>query len=198
MTVICFLHREPSEECNGISGARPVEHAPGSRLSERCPAPPPPVPLPVIHPTSMGDGLDAVQMLGSSSSQGQPSSQAPGIFSPGPTEINNSSRPKRQTNQLQYLLKVVLKALWKHQFAWPFHSPVDAIKLNLPVSEPTVLLQSSHVCDEQVLSDSVAAHDFYCHFVCQWNGASCHAGADVWWHGAVWWSAIYSPCIYKV
>lgn len=159
MTVICFLHREPSEECNGISGALPVEPVPGSRLNEWCPAPLP-VPLPAIHPTSMGDGLDAVQMLGSSSSQGQPSSQAPGIFSPGPTEINNSSRPKRQTNQLQYLLKVVLKSLWKHQFAWPFHSPVDAIKLNLPVSEPTVLLQSSHVCDEQVLSDSVAAPIF--------------------------------------
>lgn len=37
------------------------------------------------------------------------------------------------TNQLQYLQKVVLKALWKHQFAWPFYTPVDAHKLNLPV-----------------------------------------------------------------
>jgi len=37
------------------------------------------------------------------------------------------------TNQLQYLQKVVLKALWKHQFAWPFYTPVDAQKLNLPV-----------------------------------------------------------------
>uniref|UniRef100_A0A8C9UNK5 Bromodomain containing 3 n=1 Tax=Spermophilus dauricus TaxID=99837 RepID=A0A8C9UNK5_SPEDA len=25
-----------------------------------------------------------------------------------------------------------LKTLWKHQFAWPFYQPVDAIKLNLP------------------------------------------------------------------
>ncbi|PWA32562.1 hypothetical protein CCH79_00015105 [Gambusia affinis] len=31
-----------------------------------------------------------------------------------------------------YLLKVVLKTLWKHQFAWPFQAPVDAMKLNLP------------------------------------------------------------------
>lgn len=37
------------------------------------------------------------------------------------------------TNQLQYLQKVVLKALWKHQFAWPFYTPVDTQKLNLPV-----------------------------------------------------------------
>jgi CCR4-NOT transcriptional regulation complex NOT5 subunit len=36
------------------------------------------------------------------------------------------------TNQLQFLQKMVLKALWKHHFAWPFHQPVDASKLNLP------------------------------------------------------------------
>lgn len=41
-------------------------------------------------------------------------------------------RPGRVTNQLQFLQKTVLKAVWKHQFAWPFHQPVDAKKLNLP------------------------------------------------------------------
>ncbi|KAI1884304.1 hypothetical protein AGOR_G00225050 [Albula goreensis] len=51
---------------------------------------------------------------------------------PPAPETNNPSRPKRQTNQLQYLLKVVLKTLWKHQFSWPFQQPVDAVKLNLP------------------------------------------------------------------
>merc|ERR1712198_244759 len=25
-----------------------------------------------------------------------------------------------------------MKTVWKHQFAWPFHQPVDATKLNLP------------------------------------------------------------------
>ena len=25
-----------------------------------------------------------------------------------------------------------MKAVWKHQFGWPFHHPVDAIKLNIP------------------------------------------------------------------
>lgn len=48
--------------------------------------------------------------------------------------------PGRQTNQLQYLLKVVYKLVWKHQFAWPFHHPVDAEKLNLPVSIELQLL----------------------------------------------------------
>lgn len=45
--------------------------------------------------------------------------------------------PRRQgriTNQLQFLQKNVIKAVWKHKFAWPFHQPVDAKKLNLPVS----------------------------------------------------------------
>jgi hypothetical protein len=38
----------------------------------------------------------------------------------------------RNTNQLQYLHKNVLKAVTKHRFAWPFENPVDAIKLRLP------------------------------------------------------------------
>ena len=25
-----------------------------------------------------------------------------------------------------------MKAVWKHQFGWPFHTPVDAKKLNIP------------------------------------------------------------------
>ncbi|XP_066145851.1 bromodomain-containing protein 3-like isoform X8 [Euwallacea fornicatus] len=41
-------------------------------------------------------------------------------------------RPGRVTNQLQFLQKTVLKAVWKHHFAWPFQQPVDAKKLNLP------------------------------------------------------------------
>ncbi|XP_063912894.1 bromodomain-containing protein 3-like isoform X4 [Zophobas morio] len=41
-------------------------------------------------------------------------------------------RPGRVTNQLQFLQKTVLKAVWGHHFAWPFRQPVDAKKLNLP------------------------------------------------------------------
>ncbi|KAI1886516.1 hypothetical protein AGOR_G00196560 [Albula goreensis] len=78
----------------------------------------------------MGDGLDSAQMSGGSSSQGHPSAPVP--FNPLPPEVSSPARPKRQTNQLQYLLKVVLKTLWKHQFSWPFQQPVDAVKLNLP------------------------------------------------------------------
>jgi bromodomain-containing protein 3 len=40
--------------------------------------------------------------------------------------------PGRNTNQLHYLKTVVIKAVWKHQFGWPFHQPVDAVKLNIP------------------------------------------------------------------
>ena len=43
----------------------------------------------------------------------------------------------RKTNQLQYMQNVVVKTLWKHQFAWPFYQPVDAIKLCLAVSHNT-------------------------------------------------------------
>ena len=31
-----------------------------------------------------------------------------------------SNRPGRATNQLMYLKNTVMKAVWKHQFGWPF------------------------------------------------------------------------------
>ena len=43
-------------------------------------------------------------------------------------------KTSRTTNQLQYLSKTIMKAMWRHPYAWPFHEPVDAVKLNLPVS----------------------------------------------------------------
>ncbi|XP_061385993.1 homeotic protein female sterile-like [Musca vetustissima] len=49
-----------------------------------------------------------------------------------PPTVPPPDRPGRNTNQLQYLIKTVMKALWKHHFAWPFQQPVDAKKLNLP------------------------------------------------------------------
>jgi len=49
-----------------------------------------------------------------------------------PPFVPPAHRPGRITNQLQYIQKQVMKTVWKHQFAWPFHQPVDATKLNLP------------------------------------------------------------------
>ncbi|XP_051233123.1 bromodomain testis-specific protein isoform X2 [Dicentrarchus labrax] len=51
---------------------------------------------------------------------------------PPPPEVINPKQPGRVTNQLQYLEKVVIKALWRHQFSWPFRQPVDAVALHLP------------------------------------------------------------------
>nr|2WP2_A Chain A, BROMODOMAIN TESTIS-SPECIFIC PROTEIN [Mus musculus]2WP2_B Chain B, BROMODOMAIN TESTIS-SPECIFIC PROTEIN [Mus musculus] len=47
-------------------------------------------------------------------------------------EYINTKKSGRLTNQLQFLQRVVLKALWKHGFSWPFQQPVDAVKLKLP------------------------------------------------------------------
>lgn len=41
-------------------------------------------------------------------------------------------KPRQNTNQLQYLLKVVHKAVLKHKHAWPFETPVDTKSLKLP------------------------------------------------------------------
>ncbi|XP_076353714.1 bromodomain-containing protein 3-like isoform X2 [Tachypleus tridentatus] len=49
-----------------------------------------------------------------------------------PPFVPSPDKPHRNTNQLQFLLKVVMKAVWKHQFAWPFREPVDTIRLKLP------------------------------------------------------------------
>ncbi|XP_051940170.1 bromodomain-containing protein 4-like isoform X2 [Hippocampus zosterae] len=111
---------ESSEEWNGLRGILPVPPAPARSNLPKL------IAWPLQTTTVMGDGLEP------GSSHNPPSAPQPHILNPAPPEIGNSTRPKRQTNQLQYLLKVVLKTLWKHQFAWPFHAPVDVVKLNLP------------------------------------------------------------------
>ncbi|XP_007254010.3 bromodomain-containing protein 3a isoform X1 [Astyanax mexicanus] len=59
-------------------------------------------------------------------------STPPQTGNPPPPEVTNPTKPGRKTNQLQYMQNVVVKTLWRHQFAWPFYQPVDAIKLGLP------------------------------------------------------------------
>ncbi|NXL26748.1 BRDT protein, partial [Glaucidium brasilianum] len=54
------------------------------------------------------------------------------IINPPPPEYINKKNNGCQTNQLQYLQRVVMKAMWRHNFSWPFHEPVDAAALNLP------------------------------------------------------------------
>ncbi|XP_043941592.1 bromodomain-containing protein 3-like [Protopterus annectens] len=54
------------------------------------------------------------------------------IVNPSPPDYLNPRRPGRLTNQLQYLRKVVMPAVWRHNFSWPFQQPVDAVKLNIP------------------------------------------------------------------
>ncbi|CAB1344216.1 unnamed protein product [Coregonus sp. 'balchen'] len=109
---------------------------PGSKLSDwDSPSPSPSLPPPrLLRPASiaMGDGLEASSSLDPA--------HRPLSFNPPPPETWNPSRPKRQTNQLQYLLKVLLKTLWKHHFSWPFQAPVDAIKLSLPAPVDAIKL----------------------------------------------------------
>jgi len=48
-------------------------------------------------------------------------------------ENGGCNPPKgRLTNQLYYLRHKVFPIVWKHRFGWPFHAPVDPVKLNLP------------------------------------------------------------------
>lgn len=42
-------------------------------------------------------------------------------------------KPTRHTNQLEFMLKEVLKPAMRHKHAWPFMKPVDAVRLGLPV-----------------------------------------------------------------
>ncbi|XP_054689688.1 bromodomain testis-specific protein [Grus americana] len=61
-----------------------------------------------------------------------PSQRRSIIINPPPPEYINNKNSGCQTNQLQYLQRVVMKAMWRHNFSWPFHQPVDAAALNLP------------------------------------------------------------------
>lgn len=58
--------------------------------------------------------------------------EPPAVTNPPPPEVTNPTKAGRKTNQLQYMQNVVVKTLWRHQFAWPFYQPVDAVKLGLP------------------------------------------------------------------
>ena len=49
-----------------------------------------------------------------------------------PSNLHTAQKRGRQTNQLNFLKKTVMNAVWKHQHAWPFHKPVDPVQLNLP------------------------------------------------------------------
>nr|XP_009680833.1 PREDICTED: bromodomain testis-specific protein [Struthio camelus australis] len=61
-----------------------------------------------------------------------PNQQRSSIVNPPPPEYINNKSTGCQTNQLQYLQRVVMKAMWRHNFSWPFHLPVDAAALSLP------------------------------------------------------------------
>lgn len=56
----------------------------------------------------------------------------PQFVNPPPPEVTNPNKPGRRTNQLQFMQNVVIRSLWRHQFAWPFYQPVDAVALGLP------------------------------------------------------------------
>ncbi|XP_068265397.1 bromodomain-containing protein 2 isoform X1 [Nyctibius grandis] len=93
----------------GLMGLAP-ESTPGKRIRK---------------PSLLYEGFESPTMAS------VPALQSPQV-NPPPPEVSNPKKPGRVTNQLQYLHKVVMKALWKHQFAWPFRQPVDAVKLGLP------------------------------------------------------------------
>nr|XP_057920328.1 bromodomain-containing protein 3-like isoform X2 [Doryrhamphus excisus]XP_057920329.1 bromodomain-containing protein 3-like isoform X2 [Doryrhamphus excisus]XP_057920330.1 bromodomain-containing protein 3-like isoform X2 [Doryrhamphus excisus] len=56
----------------------------------------------------------------------------PRFENPPPPEVKNANKLGRRTNQLQFIQNVVVKAVWRHHFAWPFYHPVDAVALQLP------------------------------------------------------------------
>ncbi|VDM37719.1 unnamed protein product [Toxocara canis] len=49
-----------------------------------------------------------------------------------PRVIPPLGKPTRHTNQLEFILKEVLKPAMRHKHAWPFTKPVDAVRLSLP------------------------------------------------------------------
>lgn len=99
----------------GLHGIMAMEHGPpgpGKRIRK---------------PSLLFEGFEGPPLL--------PHGQAPPSGSPRPL-VHDTNRQGRATNQLQFLQRAMMKSLWRHHFAWPFHEPVDASKLSLPVSVP--------------------------------------------------------------
>ena len=55
---------------------------------------------------------------------------------PGMEQSCPDRLPGRKTNQLNYLKTTVMKCVWKHQFGWYFHKPVDPIKEHGSLADP--------------------------------------------------------------
>uniref|UniRef100_A0A914RM86 Bromo domain-containing protein n=1 Tax=Parascaris equorum TaxID=6256 RepID=A0A914RM86_PAREQ len=62
-----------------------------------------------------------------------------GVSGIQPRVIPPLGKPTRHTNQLEFILKEVLKPAMRHKHAWPFTKPVDAVRLSLPVSGSIVI-----------------------------------------------------------
>lgn len=80
------------------------------------------------------DDDDIGSPLGSGTGHGEGDGHNSDVPGQPPTQ-NPGGKKGRLTNQLQFLKNVVIKSMWKHQFAWPFHKPVDAVKLGLVVNK---------------------------------------------------------------
>ncbi|XP_039288459.1 homeotic protein female sterile [Nilaparvata lugens] len=85
-----------------------------------------------------GGGGGAVEVSGGGGLGMEKSKERPAVYIEPvngvvqPPTMPHPDYPGRCTNQLHFLQKHVMTALWKHQHSWPFQQPVDANKLNLP------------------------------------------------------------------
>lgn len=103
---------------------------------------------------------------------------------PPPPEYRNHKKPGRLTNQLQYLEKVVVKALWRHQLSWPFRHPVDAVQLNLPVSCASWWFQLHsffyYKCYYKCTNDTCPLTGLQSYSISVFYGYSHQSTGDVW------------------
>ena len=60
-----------------------------------------------------------------------------GLYNGRASPATGSPQPHMMTNQLHYIQKTILPAVFKHKHSWPFHKPVDVVKLCLPVGYNT-------------------------------------------------------------
>jgi len=91
-------------------------------------------PAPSTAAAAATNGLATAATSADAGDGWQSPAQSPVAGEVRPLVVPPPHKRTRHTNQLDYIMKEVVRSTLRHKHAWPFTNPVNSIKLNLPVN----------------------------------------------------------------